>query len=612
MSYYALLLVVYLGIDTIAAWGLNLEYGVAGVANLGYILLIAAGAYTYAVLRLPHAVNLGTAASYIGGEHWPGWTAVLGAIVVGGVLGGALGVVAVRRIRLDYFALVMFGFEILAWTIVGAYPNFLGGQNGLFFIPDPGVSNSSWSYAALIVIVCAGTWLILRRFTAGPAGRTLRAIRDAPASASGLGKNLFAWRTSVQVVGGAMAALSGALLVGFLGAWSPPAWTSLETLLFLTAVIVGGMGSDSGVLAGTAIVPVLIVQGVQFVPSISALPALSSDGTMLLFSLVTLGFLFFRSQGLIPERRPRVRLARTSAAVSAAAVSTSPVSSSRDAAAPAVAGRRGENVTAVPGGAERRTRAAAPGEVILRAERVRVAFGGVLAVRDVDFAARAGSVTGLIGPNGAGKSTLIKVLCGTQRVDSGSVLLDGRDISRLAVFRRARLGVVGTSQLAEPFARLTVIENLCVAAQQQRAESVIGLLNGRRWWRAQEAEFVARAELLLERFNLAAKANDRAGTLSGGERKMLDVMRAFMAAPRILLLDEPMAGVTPALCERIESALTELADSGTAVVVVEHDLASVGRICDHVVVMALGRVIETGTMNELRSSAVVQQAYLNG
>jgi len=370
VSYYALLLVVYLGIDTIAAWGLNLEYGVAGVANLGYILLIAAGAYTYAVLRLPHAVNLGTAASYIGGEHWPGWTAVLGAIVVGGVLGGALGVVAVRRIRLDYFALVMFGFEILAWTIVGAYPNFLGGQNGLFFIPDPGVSNSSWSYAALIVIVCAGTWLILRRFTAGPVGRTLRAIRDAPASASGLGKNLFAWRTSVQVVGGAMAALSGALL--------------------------------------------------------------------------------------------------------------------------------------------------------------------------------------------------------------------------------------------------GVIENLCVAAQQQRAESVIGLLNGRRWWRAQEAEFVARAELLLERFNLAAKANDRAGTLSGGERKMLDVMRAFMAAPRILLLDEPMAGVTPALCERIESALTELADSGTAVVVVEHDLASVGRICDHVVVMALGRVIETGTMNELRSSAVVQQAYLNG
>jgi branched-chain amino acid transport system ATP-binding protein len=586
VSYYALLLVVYLGIDTIAAWGLNLEYGVAGVANLGYILLISAGAYTYAVLRLPHAVNLGTASAYIGGEHWPGWAAVLGAIAVGGVLGGALGLVAVRRIRLDYFALVMFGFEILAWTIVGAFPKFLGGQNGLFFVPDPGVAANGWGYAGLVVVVCAGAWFVLRRFTAGPVGRTLRAIRDAPASAAGLGKNLFGWRIAVQVVGGALAALAGALLVGFLGAWSPPAWTSLETLLFLTAVIVGGMGSDAGALVGTAIVPVLIVQGVQFLPSISSLPELSSDGTMLLFSLVTLGFLFFRSQGIVPESRPKTFLF-------AGPPARPPAPSER-------------------GDPPRRARLAPVGEAILKAERTRVAYGGVLAVRDVDFEARAGEVTGLIGPNGAGKSTLIKVLRGTQRVDSGSVRLEGRDISRLPVFKRARLGVVGTSQLAEPFARLTVIENLCVAAQRQRAESLLGLVNGRRWWREQESDIAARAAVLLERFNLGAKANDRAGTLSGGERKMLDVMRAFMATPRVLLVDEPMAGVTPALCERIEAALTELADSGVAVVVVEHDLASVGRICDRVVVMALGSVIETGTMDELRTSRVVQQAYLNG
>lgn len=596
MSYYALLLVVYLGIDTIAAWGLNLEYGVAGVANLGYILLISAGAYTYAVLRLPHAVNLGTTSAYIGGEHWPGWAAALGAIAVGGALGGALGLVAVRRIRLDYFALVMFGFEILAWTIVGAFPKFLGGQNGLFFVPDPGVAANGWSYAGLVIVVCGGAWLVLRRFTGGPVGRTLRAIRDAPASAAGLGKNLFGWRIAVQVVGGALAALAGALLVGFLGAWSPAAWTSLETLLFLTAVIVGGMGSDAGALVGTAIVPVLIVQGVQFLPSISSLPELSSDGTMLLFSLITLAFLFFRSQGIVPESRPKTLL-------------FGPAGRRSPASAPSISV---PTALSEPGDPPRRARSASPGDVILRAQRARVAYGGVLAVRDVDFEARAGEVTGLIGPNGAGKSTLIKVLRGTQRVDSGSVLLEGRDISHLPVFKRARLGVVGTSQLAEPFARLTVIENLCVAAQKQRAESLLGLVNGRRWWRDQESEIAGRAGLLLERFNLGAKANDRAGTLSGGERKMLDVMRAFMATPRVLLVDEPMAGVTPALCERIEAALTELADSGVAVVVVEHDLASVGRICDRVVVMALGSVIETGTMDELRTSHVVQQAYLNG
>jgi ABC-type branched-subunit amino acid transport system ATPase component/ABC-type branched-subunit amino acid transport system permease subunit len=609
VSYYALLLVVYLGIDTIAAWGLNLEYGVAGVANLGYILLISAGAYTYAVLRLPHNVSLGTASSYIGGEHWPGWVAIIGAIVVGGVLGGALGSVAVRRIRLDYFALVMFGFEILAWTIVGAFPNFLGGQNGLFFIPDPGVSASGWGYAGLIAVVCACSWLVLRRFTGGPVGRTLRAIRDAPASASGLGKNLFGWRIAVQVVGGALAALSGALLVGFLGAWSPAAWTSLETLLFLTAVIVGGMGSDAGALVGVAIVPVLIVQGVQFLPSISAFPELSSDGTMMLFSLVTLGFLFFRTQGIVPERRPKVMLFGT-ASVSPALAGTLATPQSPALARPTATSR--SPALLEKGDPPRRAPSAPAGEVILKAERARVAFGGVLAVRDVDFQARAGEVTGLIGPNGAGKSTLIKVLRGTQRVDSGRVMLEGRDITRLAVFRRARLGVVGTSQLAEPFGRLTVIENLCVAAPKQRAESLLGLVNGRRWWRSQEAEITARAAALLDRFNLGAKANDRAGTLSGGERKMLDVMRALMATPRVLLVDEPMAGVTPALCERIEAALTALADSGVAVVIVEHDLASVGRICDRVVVMALGSVIETGTMDELRTSQVVQRAYLDG
>jgi len=597
VSYYALILVCYLGIDTIAAWGLNLEYGVAGVANLGYILFIAAGAYSYAVLRLPRGLDLGTGASYIGGLHWPGWLAILGSVVVGALLGALLGLVAVRRVRLDYFALVMFGFAILSWTLVGAVPGFLGGQSGLFFIDDPGVSRTSWAYAVLVGIICVACWFVLRRFTCGPVGRTLRAIRDAPAAAASLGKNLFGWRIVVQAVGGAFAALSGALLCGFLGAWSPPAWTSLETLLYLTAVIVGGLGSDVGVLIGVAIVPVLIVQGVQFLPTISSFPQFTSDGTMILFSLTTLGFLFFRPQGVLPSRRPRMR------------ISTSPHGSLGEHAPQVATGR----VTARP-----RSRGpkllgqAGSDDAVLRAEDVTVRYGGVVAVDHVTFQARLGTITGLIGPNGAGKSTLMNVLRGTQSPDEGRVVLDGDDISAVPTYRRARRGLVASSQLSEPFSRLTVIENLCVAAPAQRAERLSGIVTGRRLWRNQEQVIIERAASLLEEFRLTSKANDLASTLSGGERKMLDVMRTLMTNPRVLLLDEPMAGVTPALCDRIERAMLKLANQGVAIVVVEHDLASIERICDHVVVMASGRVIDTGKMDVLRSSEVVQQAYLNG
>jgi ABC-type multidrug transport system fused ATPase/permease subunit len=294
-----------------------------------------------------------------------------------------------------------------------------------------------------------------------------------------------------------MAAVSGALLVGFIGAWSPPAWTSLETLLFLTAVIVGGLGSDAGTFVGTAVVPVLIVQGVQFLPAVSSIPQLSSDGTMMLFSLATLGFLFWRSQGIVPERRPKVSLANV-APIQRTRIGSSAPSEYHERVNGVVSPNSSPNsefdtFEQLP----RRRGGAEP--VIRRAEHVIVSYGGVKAVADVGFEAAEGEVTGLIGPNGAGKSTLLRVLRGTQPPDSGRVELAGTDLTRVPVHRRVRQGLVGTSQLAEPFARLTVIENLLVAAQDQRAETLRGLVAGRPSWRREESEFVTRAHELLER-----------------------------------------------------------------------------------------------------------------
>jgi ABC-type branched-subunit amino acid transport system ATPase component len=221
-------------------------------------------------------------------------------------------------------------------------------------------------------------------------------------------------------------------------------------------------------------------------------------------------------------------------------------------------------------------------------------------------------ITGLIGPNGAGKSTVLGLISGFLRLDGGTLHFDGREAGSLAAYQRARLGIVRTFQLPREFRALTTIENLLVAVPHQRGESLAGVAVGRRLWRREEAAAVDRATALLELFGMADKRNDRAATLSGGQKRMLEVMRALMAAPRLLLLDEPMAGLSPALAERLEAACAELAAQGLSILLVEHELRAVERLCERVVVMAQGKVISEGRMAELRTRKEVQDAYVVG
>ncbi len=167
------------------------------------------------------------------------------------------------------------------------------------------LSSRGWYYVGLVAIVCVLGYLGLRRFTTGPMGRVLRAVREDEDAAIAVGKSVVKLRLAVQVVGGMFAGLSGALLAGFIGGWSPQSWLYVETLALLTAIIVGGLGNDAGVLVGTIIVPVLILQGVQFLPQIKSAPELTSDLGWIVLGLLTIAFVFTRPQGLIPERRPR-------------------------------------------------------------------------------------------------------------------------------------------------------------------------------------------------------------------------------------------------------------------------------------------------------------------
>lgn len=240
-------------------------------------------------------------------------------------------------------------------------------------------------------------------------------------------------------------------------------------------------------------------------------------------------------------------------------------------------------------------------------------YGGVHAVEGVSFTVEKGSITGLIGPNGAGKSSVLAVIGGFIPPTSGKVRFDGQDVTGQAMHVLARRGLVRTFQIARVFGNLTTIENLLVAAPRQKGEQLAGLVGGRGAWRGQEEELVAEARETLKTFDMEAKMDEPARQLSGGQRRAVEIMRALMMKPKLLLLDEPMAGLSPSLSRQLEDVLLRLvADRDLSLLLVEHELDTVERICGKVVVMAQGKVLSEGRMSELRLRKKVQDAYVIG
>ncbi len=255
---------------------------------------------------------------------------------------------------------------------------------------------------------------------------------------------------------------------------------------------------------------------------------------------------------------------------------------------------------------------APPATALLAASDVHRHFEGMHAVDGVSIEVAPGRMTGLIGPNGAGKSTFLAVLAGTLPATSGTILFDGADITREAAYLRARRGLVRTFQLSSEFPNLTVLENLLAAAPHHPGDSLLGALRGPRYWRKAEYELVERARGLLARFRMREKESEYAGNLSGGQKRMVEIMRALMLQPRLLLLDEPMAGVHPSIIGEIAAYLEALRDEGLTILVVEHELHMIERLCNPVIVMAQGRVIGQGSMADLRKQREVVDAYLVG
>jgi neutral amino acid transport system ATP-binding protein len=236
-------------------------------------------------------------------------------------------------------------------------------------------------------------------------------------------------------------------------------------------------------------------------------------------------------------------------------------------------------------------------------------FGGLTAVSVDHLEIERGGITGLIGPNGAGKTTLFNLLTGFDQPNTGTWSYDGRSLGKLSPHQVARLGVVRTFQLTKALSRLTVLQNMLLGAQGQRGESFLrALVPGT--WRAQEKANTEKALDLLQRFKLDAKKDDFAGTLSGGQRKLLEMARALMSDPQVVMLDEPMAGVNPALTQSLLGHVKDLREQGMTVIFVEHDMDVVRDISDWVVVMAAGEIIAEGPPESISQNQAVVDAYL--
>ena len=590
MSFYLSTLAVYFFIDLLLAYALNMQFGWGGIPNFALIVFQAVGAYAAAVVSLGPDTGINAFQRYVFGASWPFPLPLVVATVAGGALAVVVGSFSLRRIRRDYQAAILLIVALIAAGLVTNVVGFVNGSNGLTGVPRPlsgmlsGLTYDGyqWVYAGWCGVLALGAyWLVARLGRAGW-GRGLRAVRDNEDAAATIGLNPAGMRMEAFVLGGMIAGLSGGLLVEFLASWSPAAWGYAETFAVFTAIILGGVGNNWGVALGTLLVQVIFLQVPTFLPEVGY-TGLIDALQWVLIGVLWLACLAIRPRGLIPERRYRAPAAAPAPAAGASAPAVS-------APAVSIATRDSQDL-------------AGP---VLDVRQVRVRFGGVEAVRDVSLQVHAGEVVGLIGPNGAGKSSLLGALGGQFAVSAGRVLLGGHDITALPPYRRARLGLVRTFQNTSTFDGLTVFENLMVAAMSARGARLRDSLAGDRRRRAEAADAVwAR----LREFDMVPAADAYGAELSGGQRRLVEIMRCLMQSPRVLLLDEPMVGVAPHLVRRISDDCARISAAGVAIVIVEHALEVVEAVCDRVVVMAAGQVVTEASYAEAMSSGAVREAY---
>jgi branched-chain amino acid transport system permease protein len=311
-TYYAANLLIFAGVDIIACIALNLQFGVSGIVNFSFIVFQAAGAYAAAVLSMPPDSSPDYSFQvYVGGYQLPFPIPWIGGAVAGGLLAIPVGVVVLRRLRSDYQAIALLVTSIIVNTVITNARPFLNGAAGLALVPQPlqnqvdtTADSYQYIYVGLTAVGVVIVWFLAARIVNSPFGRSLRAMREHELAASALGKNSVGLKMTMFIVGGAMAGLSGAILVGFLTVWAPSTWLYPETIILFAAIIVGGRGNNLGAFLGALLVPVGFEEVTRLLTRLNIgppnlIPALE----WVLIGLFILGFLWFRPEGVRPETR---------------------------------------------------------------------------------------------------------------------------------------------------------------------------------------------------------------------------------------------------------------------------------------------------------------------
>jgi ABC-type branched-subunit amino acid transport system ATPase component/ABC-type branched-subunit amino acid transport system permease subunit len=474
------------------------------------------------------------------------WIAAPAAVVLSAATGAALALPALR-VRGPYLAMVTIAFGFVVEHSLIEWEAVTGGQNGIMGVPKPQLFDTERGIALAAIAVAAVLVVAFWRLSRSSWGAAMRAVKDSEVAAESIGLNPVAIKTLAFALSAACAGLAGALFASLSGFVTPSTFAFLQSILFVLVVIVGGAGTVSGPLIGAAIVVLL--------PEVLAGLA---EYRLLIFGALMLAVLWAAPEGIVGEVQRWLRRRREPVLPPAPA-------------------------DALPLSA--RTRAT------LEVDGLTIAFGGVKAATGVAFSARPGAVTSLIGPNGAGKTTVLNMLGGFYRPDAGTVKLGERSIGDAPAWRIARAGLARTYQTSQLFGSMSVAENLVIASPER-------------------AGTARDAERLLAFVGYRGDLHARASDLPHVDRRLVEIARALATRPAVLLLDEPAAGLGHTDKTALARLLRRIADAGIAVLLVEHDMAIVMGISDHVVVLDAGAPIAAGTPQAVQQDPAVRRAYL--
>jgi branched-chain amino acid transport system permease protein len=548
------------------------------------------------------------------------------------VLALIVGAIALRHLRGIYFSIVTLGAVYVLYIFAGQFVPLFNGFNGVSGLFDPmgdvlGLDFNSYPffYLGLCVAVLAGVWVLVARLSGSRFGLALRSLREDERAAAAFGRDIYVMKLKAYVLGAGLGGLGGALFAGYLSAFNPSAWSPIETIVLYSAILVGGRGNIRGVFLGVVVMIVFIQESTRFLPDVPGYPAIVPALREIVIGAVLVLFLRFRPQGLLPERRyvdrppsklvgpgvevlPAPGIAAGAPVSQLDAINRVPTPIKAPGAAAGMQVSQPDAINRVP--TQDRPVVSSP-EAALVVEGLYKHFGGVAAVDNCSFQALKGQVTGLIGPNGAGKSTAIDLISGFKLPDAGTIVFEGAAIQGLPPHRISRLGLIRTFQTPREWAGLTVLENVLLAPWEPKRETIWrGLIGPGKAQRSTAKSELDRAREILAEFGLDKQRNERAGNLSGGQKRLVEFARIRMAEPRLVILDEPMGGVNPVLGERMATAIEGFIASGTTVIIVEHNLPFIERVAHQVIVMSQGSVIAAGPFESLRSNQSVIDAYL--